>query len=210
MPALDVLNIKNEKVGKVTLGDQVFAPDADKGLLHQVVVAQQAAARAGSAKTKERAEVSGGGCKPWRQKGTGRARAGSNRSPLWRGGGTVFGPRPRDYSQHLPKKVKRIALYQALGIKLRGQDLLVVQELIFEKPSTKEFIKVMTGLNISHDKNILIVTDQQDENLVKSCRNLARAKVIPLQGLNVYEILKADKLLFTEKSVQKLEEVWGQ
>lgn len=209
MPVLEVLNTKNEKVGEVTLSEQFLGGQENKALVHSVVVAQRAGARSGTAQTKERAEVSGGGIKPWRQKGTGRARSGSNRSPVWRGGGTTFGPRPRDYSQNLPKQVKREAFYQALGAKLKNQDLLVVEDLNLEKPSTKEFLKVMADLKLEQNINLLVVTDQKNENLIKSCRNLPQVKVIPLEGLNVYEILKFDRLLFTRASAQKLEEVWG-
>lgn len=209
MPVLEVVNTKKEKVGELTLSDRVFAAESNRGLLHQVVVAQRAGARLGTAKTKGRSEVSGGGRKPWRQKGTGRARAGTNRSPLWRGGGTVFGPHLRDYLQQTPKKVKRAALYQALGVKLQADEILVVDELSFEKPSTKEFIKVMAALNLEPKQNLLIVAAQRDENLIKSARNLQKVRVIPLEGLNVYEILKADKLVFTSASARKMEEVWG-
>jgi len=192
-----------EKVGQMDLSEAVFAAEPKPHLLHEVVVWQLACRRAGTAKTKTRGEVRGGGRKPWRQKGTGRARSGSRRSPLWRGGGTTFGPQPRDYSYTVPKKVRKAALRVALSDKLREEKLMVLRGFGLSQIKTKDFVEVLSRLAAA---NTLIITAGPDDILEKSSRNVPRVKVLRAEGLNVYDILKHEHLLLTEQAVGTIEE----
>lgn len=203
MPTLDVIDRNNQKVGSVELSEAVFGVEVKPHLLHEVVVWQLAKRRAGTACTKGRSEVRGGGKKPWRQKGTGRARVGSRRSPLWRGGGTVFGPKPRDYSYTLPKKVKKAALRSALSSKLGEEKLTVLSGFDLEAIKTKEFVSVLGALDAA---NCLVITPGADEVLEKSSRNVPRVKVLRAEGLNVYDILKYDRLVLLQDAVAGIEE----
>lgn len=203
MAVCDVLNTLAEKVGEIELNEALFNVEINTGILHEVVCMQRANRRSGNACTKTRGEVSGGGAKPWRQKGTGRARAGSNRSPVWRGGGTVFGPKPRDYSYSLPKKVKRLALKMALSARNQEGNLVVVDQIELPEIKTKNFTSIMN--NFSFD-DCLIVTAGVDENINLSARNAVGFKVLPVAGLNVYDILKYSKLMLVQSSLAKLEE----
>ena len=170
--------------------------------MHQVVRMQLANKRRGTASTKERAEVRGGGRKPWRQKGTGRARSGSNNSPLWIGGGVTFGPKPRSYAFSVPKKMKMLALKSALSNKLVDGELVIIKELNFEKPSTKSLAQIIHKLEVSG--RLLIVDDEQNINLLKSSRNIPGIKVLPVAGLNVYDILLADKLMILQPALEAI------
>ena len=203
MPTLDVLDRNNQKVGQVELSEAVFGAEVKPHLLHEVVVWQLAKRRAGTACTKIRKEVRGGGRKPWRQKGTGRARAGSRRSPLWRGGGTTFGPKPRDYNYNVPKKVKKAALRSALSSKLGEEKLTVLRGFDLESIKTKDFVAVLS--NLAAD-NCLVVIPSADEMVEKSGRNVPLVKVLRAEGLNVYDILKHDRLLLLESAVAGIEE----
>jgi len=203
MAVCDVLNTLAEKVGEIELNEALFNVEINTGILHEVVCMQRANRRSGNACTKTRGEVSGGGAKPWRQKGTGRARAGSNRSPVWRGGGTVFGPKPRDYSYSLPKKVKRLALKMALSARNQEGNLVVVDQIELPAIKTKNFTSIMN--NFSFD-DCLIVTEGIDEKINLSARNAVGFKVLPVAGLNVYDILKYSKLMLVQSSLAKLEE----
>jgi large subunit ribosomal protein L4 len=203
MPKLDVYDANHEKVGQIELSEAVFAAEVKPHLLHEVVGWQLAKRRAGTAHTKTRAEVRGGGKKPWRQKGTGRARVGSRRSPLWRGGGTTFGPRTRDYSFSLPKKVRKAALRSALSDKLAEDKLLVLKGFGLESIKTKAFVEVLGRFEMA---DVLVVTDQPDEVLEKSSRNVPRVKVLRAEGLNVYDILRHDRLVLLEPAVERIEE----
>jgi large subunit ribosomal protein L4 len=203
MPKLDVYNANNEKVGDIELSEAVFGAEIKPHLLHEVVVWQLAKRRAGTACTKTRSEVRGGGRKPWRQKGTGRARVGSRNSPLWRGGGTTFGPRPRDYSYNVPKKVRKAALKIALSDKLAEEKLVVLQGFGLSEIKTKAFAEVLGRFEI---KNALVVTAESDEMLEKSSRNIPGIKVLRAEGLNVYDILRYDRLLLLEPAVGRIEE----
>jgi large subunit ribosomal protein L4 len=203
MPKLDVYNANKEKVGEIELSEAVFGAEVKPHLLHEVVVWQLAKRRAGTACTKTRAEVRGGGRKPWRQKGTGRARSGSRRSPLWRGGGTTFGPRPRDYSYNVPKKVRKAALKSALSDKLSEEKLLVLQGFGLEEIKTKAFAEVLGRFDI---KNALVITADADEVLEKSSRNIPGVKVLRAEGLNVYDIMRHDRLMLLEPAVGRIEE----
>lgn len=202
MSTIDVINTRNEKVGEAQLSDSIFNLEVKEYLLHDVVRMQLAGRRAGTACTKTRVEVSGGGSKPWRQKGTGRARAGSRRSPLWRGGGVIFGPKPRDYSFKLNRKVKKQALSMAMSARFQEGNLVVLDDFSMDAIKTKDFVSIMNLLNI---ENCLIITDGAIENLTKSARNVNGFKVLPTDGLNVYDILLHKKLVLVQPAIENLE-----
>jgi len=203
MAVCDVLNTRAEKVGEIELNDLLFNVEVNTGILHEVVCMQRANRRVGNASTKTRGEVSGGGAKPWRQKGTGRARSGSRTSPLWRGGGTVFGPKPRDYSYTMPKKVKRLALKMAMSARQQEGNLVVIDSFELPAIKTKDFVGVMKNFQFD---NCLIVTGEADDNMFLSARNAVGFTVLPVAGLNVYDILKHSKLMLVQSSLAKIEE----
>ncbi|MGQ9688937.1 MAG: 50S ribosomal protein L4 [Desulfobaccales bacterium] len=202
MAVVDVYNVNKEKVGEVDLKEDIFGVEIKPHLLHEVVVWQRACRRKGTASTKTRGEVSGGGRKPWRQKGTGRARAGSIRSPIWRGGGTVFGPKPRSYAYTLPKKVRRAALKMALSSKLADGRLLVLEDYPYTGPKTKEFVRLMQTFNL---EKALFITVEGHEALELSARNVPQVQVLPTAGLNVYDILRYDHLVLLSPAVAAIE-----
>jgi large subunit ribosomal protein L4 len=201
---LDVVNPQNEKVDEVVLSEAVFGVPVKGHLLHEAVRWQRAKQRRGTASTKGRSEVSGGGRKPWRQKGTGRARAGSNRSPLWRHGGISHGPKPRDWSFRFPKALRRDALRTALSTKIAAREVRILEDLTMDRPSTKTFQSLLKGLGITG--KVLVVTSQREEAVEKSARNLPRVKVLLAQGVNVSDVLNADAILFTREALVKVEE----
>jgi large subunit ribosomal protein L4 len=203
MAVCEVLNTLAEKVSEIELNDALFGVEVNTGILHEVVCMQRANQRSGNASTKTRGEVSGGGAKPWRQKGTGRARAGSRTSPVWRGGGTVFGPKPRDYSYSMPKKVRRLALKMALSARNQEGNMVVVDQFAMTEIKTRDFVKVMDNFKFD---NCLVVTGEPDETLGLSSRNAVGFKVLPVAGLNVMDILKHSKLMLVQTSLAKLEE----
>ncbi len=203
MAVTQVYNSKNEQVGEVTLNDDLFGVEVKTHILHDVVRMQLANRRSGNSSTKTRVEVAGSGAKPWKQKGTGRARAGSRRSPVWRGGGIAFGPKPRDYSYKLPKKVRRLGLKMALSTRLSEDQLKVVDSLDMAEIKTKDFMGVMNNLEA---KNALVIIPDHDETIEKSSRNIPKVKVLPVSGLNVYDILLHEKLILVQTSIEKLEE----
>ncbi len=203
MSTVEVKNIKNEKVGEIELNDQIFNLEVKGYLLHDVVRMQRAARRAGTACTKSRSEVRGSGAKPWRQKGTGRARAGSRRSPIWRGGGVAFGPKPRDYSFKLNRKVKKQAVAMAMSARLQEGNLVVLDDFTMDQIKTKDFVTVMNTLDLD---TALIVTEETNENLTKSSRNVNGFKVLNSEGLNVYDILLHKKLVLLQPALTSLEE----
>lgn len=200
----DVVNPQNEKVDEVVLSEAVFGVPVKGHLLHEAVRWQRAKQRRGTASTKGRSEVSGGGKKPWRQKGTGRARAGSNRSPLWRHGGISHGPKPRDWSFRFPKALRRDALRTALSTKIAAREVRILEDLTMDRPSTKTFQSLLKGLGITG--KVLVVTSQREEAVEKSARNLPRVKVLLAQGVNVSDVLNADVILFTREALVKVEE----
>ena len=202
MAVCDVVNTSAEKVGEIELNDALFDVEVKPGVLHEVVCMQRANRRAGTASTKTRGEVRGGGAKPWRQKGTGRARSGSRTSPIWRGGGTVFGPKPRDYSYRLPKKVRRLALRMALSARRQEGNLVVLDDFTLPAIKSRDFVRVMGNFEFD---NCLVVTGEPDEKLHLSARNVVGYKVLPVAGLNVYDILKYSKLMLVQSSLEKLE-----
>lgn len=203
MSTADIVNISNEKVGEIELNAQVFDLEVKEHLLHDLVRMQRAAKRSGNACTKTRVEVRGGGAKPWRQKGTGRARAGSRNSPLWRGGGVSFGPKPRDYSFKLNRKVKKQALAMAMSARLQEGNLVIVDQFVMDAIKTKDFVGIMKGFDFD---NCLIITDGPNETVSKSARNVNGYKVLPAEGLNVYDILLHKKLILVQPVVERLEE----
>ena len=202
MALQDVYNIDGEKVSEIDLAEEIFNVPVKQHVLHQVVTMQLSNRRAGTASTKGRSEKRGGGQKPYRQKGTGRARAGSRRSPLWRGGGVVFGPKPRSYVYKAPKKVRRQALKMALTSKVQEKALLVVDNINLEAVKTKKFVEVLGALKTGE---ALIVTDRKLENLELSSRNVPSVKVVRSEGLNVYDILRFKHVILLEPSVKQLE-----
>lgn len=206
MPTLDVYNINRDVVGQLELSDSIFAVPVKPSVLHEVVLYQLAKRRAGTAQTKGRSDVSGGGKKPWRQKGTGRARAGTSRSPLWRGGGTIHGPHPRSYDLKVPKKVRRLALKMALSQKIKDQELTVLDRLELERIKTKDFAAILDRFECN---KTLVVIARPDEVVQKSARNIPNVKLLRSEGLNVYDLLNFHKVLLTRESIGKIEESLG-
>ncbi|MBD8007218.1 50S ribosomal protein L4 [Bacillus norwichensis] len=207
MPKVAVYNQEGSKVGEVDLNDSIFGIEPNNHVLFEAIVMQQSSLRQGTSKVKTRSEVRGGGRKPWRQKGTGRARQGSIRSPQWRGGGTVFGPVPRSYSYKLPKKVRRLAIKSALSAKALEESILVVEALTFDAPKTKEFAKVLKSLPVG--KKALIVTDVPEDNVALSARNIPGVTVIDANSINVLDVVGHETLILTKAAVEKVEEVLG-
>ena len=205
MPKVQVLNMQGAAVGEIELSENVFGITPNVHVLHSAVVSQLAGERRGTQSALLRGEVRGGGRKPWRQKGTGRARSGSTRSPLWRGGGVIFAPKPRKYGFKLPKKVRRLALYSALSSKVMEQQLIVLDALSISEAKTREIVKVLKALNI--DKKAMIVMDNADEAVLRSARNIEGVKAIDVAGMNVYDLLHHDILVMTKDAVTKTEEV---
>jgi large subunit ribosomal protein L4 len=202
MAVTEIFNTDNKIVGEVELNDALFGLEVKQHILHDVVKMQLANRRAGTASTKTRSEVRGGGAKPWRQKGTGRARAGTRNSPLWRGGGTIFGPKPKDYSYKLPKKVRKLGLRMALSTRFSESNMMVLDGFDLDEIKTKEFQEVMKKLNID---NGLIVVPERNENLEKSSRNVQGFKVISSEGLNVYDVLLHHRLVLLQSCLDQLE-----
>ena len=206
MANVSVYNMEGKEVGTIELNDAVFGVEVNEHLVHMAVVQQLANNRQGTQKAKTRSEVSGGGRKPWRQKGTGHARQGSTRSPQWTGGGVVFAPTPRDYSFKLNKKEKRAALKSALSDKVANSNLIVVDELKFDAVKTKNFVNVMSNLNVN--KGLVVIADN-DVNVVMSARNVADVNTSLVNEINVYDIMKAKTVVLTKDAVAKIEEVYA-
>lgn len=205
MPKVALFNVSGSQVGEVELNDAVFGIEPNTHVLHDAVLLQRASLRAGTHKVKGRSEVRGGGRKPWKQKGTGRARHGSIRSPQWVGGGIVFGPTPRSYSFKMPKKVRRLAIKSALSSKVIDQDVIVLDALAMNAPKTKEFAAVLNNLKV--ERKALIVASSYDDNIALSARNIPGVKFVAAEGINVLDVLSYDKLIITKEAVQKVEEV---
>lgn len=207
MPTVKVRNLKNSEVGEVELSDAVFGVELNEPLIHAAVRNYLANRRAGTSATKTRGDVSGSGKKLWKQKGTGRARIASIRSPLWKGGGNVHGPQPRDWSYKLPKKMRRGALRSALSERLREGNLIIFEDFTIANPKTKEFVGAIAGLKLSEDKKsvkTLIVDSLDNENLIRSSRNVQKTKVTNSFGLNIYDLLYHEKVLITKAAVEEL------
>jgi len=202
MAVADVFDIEKKKVAQVELNDAIFGAEVNEAVVYDVIKMQMAARRSGTSSTKTRSDVSGGGKKPWRQKGTGRARAGTTRSPIWRGGGIVFGPHPRDYSLSIPKKVRRKALISVLSMKLKEDKMVILKDFPMEKISTKAFKNIVDLFGF---KKALFVLDDKNEVLLKSSRNIRNIKMIRSEGINVYDVLNCEHLVLLEPSVKKIE-----
>lgn len=207
MPKVDILNMTGEQVGQMELKDEIFGIEPNEAVVHQVVKAQLANKRQGTQSAKTRSEVRGGGKKPWRQKGTGRARHGSIRSPLWTKGGVTFAPKPRDYRQSIPKKVKRLALKSVLSSKVLEKGIIVLDQFVLDTPKTKEMVSILNNINAG-DK-ALIVLDNRNESVEKSARNIPNVQTTLVNSLNVYDVLKYDKLILTKDAVSLVEEVYA-
>ncbi|MDO5725692.1 MAG: 50S ribosomal protein L4 [Tissierellia bacterium] len=207
MPKLDVLSMTGEKVGDYDLNPDIFDIEVNEHAVYLVVKNIRANKRQGTHSAKTRAEVRGGGRKPWRQKGTGRARQGSIRSPQWRGGGVVFAKKPRDYSYTTPKKIRRLAMKSVLTSKARDNEIIVLDSLNFEKPKTKDMVKVLESINA--DKKAYVVTADNCENVIRSCNNIPNTKTEMAQNINVYDLLKYNSLVVTKDALDKISEVFA-
>ncbi|MBD1840641.1 50S ribosomal protein L4 [Coleofasciculus sp. FACHB-64] len=205
-----VRNWNGEEVGQATLELKVAKEENAAHIVHRALVRQQANARQGTASTKTRAEVRGGGRKPWRQKGTGRARAGSIRSPLWRGGGVIFGPKPRDYDTKMNRKERRLALRTAFFS--RAEDMIVVEEFAdkLPRPKTKELVEAIARWGVQPDSKVLLILAEREENVYLSARNVAKMKIIPATQLNIFDLLAADKIVTTPSALAKIQEVYSE
>lgn len=203
MANLKLIDQNGKDSGEVTLNDSVFGIEPNESVVFDAIIRQRAGKRQGTSKVKNRSAVRGGGKKPWRQKGTGRARQGSIRSPQWRGGGVVFGPTPRSYAYSMPRKQRRLAIKSVLSQKLIDNDLVVLDKLTMSAPTTKELVSMLTNLKL--EGKVLVVSD--DENVQLSARNLTNVKVVPVNGLNVEDAVNFDKLILTQDAVKKIEEV---
>jgi large subunit ribosomal protein L4 len=207
MPKVALYDITGSQVGDIELSDAVFGVEVNNHVMYEAVKNYLANQRQGTQSAKTRAEVRGGGKKPWRQKGTGRARQGSIRAPQWKGGGIVFAPKPRDYSYSIPKKVKRLALKSALSSKVQDKEIIVVDKLALEQPKTKEMVKVLKNLNSA--KKTLVVIPERDEAVVRASANIPGVKTAYVNTINVYDILNCDSFLITKEAVNKVEEVYA-
>ncbi len=207
MPKVAVYDMRGTQVGEVDLNDRVFGIEPNEAVVQQYLKMQLANKRAGNASTKTRAEVRGTGKKPWRQKGTGRARVGSRRNPVWKGGGVAFGPKPRDYSYKLPRKVRRLALKSALSSKVLDSNIIIVEDLHFEEPKTKLMLETLELLNAAY--KTLVVTVDGDINVYKSTRNIPGVKSLKVDYINVFDILNYETLLMTKGAVARVEEVFA-
>jgi large subunit ribosomal protein L4 len=205
MGKLSVLNIKGEKTSDISLNKELWAMEPNDAVLYDAITLSRNSLRQGTASTKTRSEVSGGGIKPWRQKGTGRARQGSTRAPHWRHGGVVFGPHPRDYDKKMNRKERRLALKSALAYKAIDNELVVVDSFKLESSKTKEVVGILNNLKVS--KNVLIVVDELDENMVLATRNLSNVILLEANEINVLDIISSDYMIVTEKAIKMIEEV---
>ena len=206
MPTVGLFNQEGKQVGDIQLNDNVFGVEVNTDAMHQVVVALLANKRQGTQSAKTRAEVRGGGIKPWRQKGTGRARQGSIRAPQWIKGGIVFAPKPRDYRVSVPKSMRRVAMKSALTSKVQDGQMVVLESLAFDAPKTKNMVEVLKAFDA---KKTLIITGESNEVLYKSARNIADVQIMPVNNINVYDLLKFEKLIITKDAVSKIEEVYA-
>jgi large subunit ribosomal protein L4 len=206
MPTVGVFNKEGKKVADMDLNESVFAAEVNEYALHQVVVALLANKRQGTQSTKTRSEVRGGGIKPWRQKGTGRARQGSIRAPQWIKGGIVFAPKPRDYRVSVPKSMRKVAMKSALTSKVQDNQIIVLDSLNFEAPKTKNVVEMLKALEAN---KALIITAESNEVVYKSARNIQGISIIPANNINVYDLLKYEKLIITKDAVSKIEEVYA-
>lgn len=205
MAVVDLKNLKNEKVGEIEVSESIISYPVKPWLMHEVVVKQLADKRAGTHATKNRAKITGGGRKPWKQKGTGRARAGSSRSPLWRGGAITFGPQPRDYSISMPKKKMKNALKSAIRAKYEDKSIEFLENLVIETGKTKDASNMLK--NFGADRRVLLVFDVLEDSTLRAFRNIENVKILHMNGLNVYDMINADKIFILQSCVSKIAEV---
>ncbi|MCK5812163.1 MAG: 50S ribosomal protein L4 [Clostridiales bacterium] len=208
MPKVDVYNMSGTITDSIELSKGIFGIEVNETAIHSVVVAQLSNARQGTQSAKTRSEVRGGGRKPWRQKGTGRARQGSTRNIQWTGGGVAFAPKPRDYSVKIPKKMKRLALKSALTTKVNESEFIVIDTLTFDEIKTKKMIEVLTNLKVNN-QSTLIVLDTNDKTVIKSANNIESVKTVGVNTINVYDLIKYDKIVVTKEAVKLIEEVYA-
>ncbi len=210
MPTVKVRNLENKEIGDIELNDKVFGAELNEGLIHAAVRNYLANARQGTAKTKTRGDVRGGGKKPWKQKGTGRARVASIRSPLWRGGGRVHGPVPKDWSYKMPQKMRRGAIRSALSERLREGNIMIIDEIKVDNPKTKDFVNMMKNLELADKKNqtkTLIVDSLDNSDLMLASRNVQKTKIVNSYGVNVYDLLYHEKIVLSKAAVQELNDL---
>jgi len=205
MPEIDLYNMQGDKRGTLELSDIVFGAPPNEAIMHQALVRQLANRRRGTGSTKTRGEIRGGGKKPWRQKGTGRARHGSIRSPLWKGGGVTFGPRPRDFSKKMPRKMRRLALKCALSIKVTENKMIALEKLAMDVPKTRNFVEMMGLLKL--DSSSLFIINEKSFQVEKSASNIPKTKVLTIDSLNMHDLLNYDRLIMTKEAIKRAEEV---
>lgn len=203
MPTLELLKQDGTSAGEVVLNEDIFGIEPNENVVFDAIIAQQATQRQGTHAVKGRSEVRGGGKKPWRQKGTGRARAGSSRSPIWRGGGVVHGPISRSYGHKLPRKARRLAIKSVLSQKVLDEEVVIVDSLMLDAPKTKDFKAILNNLEV--DKKVLVVLESTNENVFKSARNIANVKVVPSNYLSVLDVVSSDYLLMTQTALEEVE-----
>ncbi len=206
MPKIDIIDVKGNVVGETQLSETVFGIEPNEAVVHEVVVALLANRRQGTSAAKTRSEVRGGGRKPWRQKGTGRARAGTIRSPLWKGGGVVFAKKPRDYSKKINRKVRALAMKSVFSAKAQEQELRIIDQIVMEAPKTKEMVEILKNIDIN---KALIVLPENDLQVMRSTNNIPGVTTTTVNELNVYDILKYDYLVMTRAALEKIEEVYA-
>ncbi len=205
MNKISMINLTGEKVKDINLKNEFWQMEPNKSVIHDAIVLANNSLRQGTASTKSRGEVSGGGKRPWRQKGTGRARHGTRRSPLWPGGGIVFGPKPRDYDKKMNRKERRLALKSALAIKLQANEMVILEEFIAKTPKTKDMVQLLK--NLGSPKKPLFIVDELTDNIILALRNIEKTNLIEATEINVYDIVNCDKLFITEKALNIIEEV---
>ena len=209
MPNMVVLNQAGKELHEITLNPEVFGIEPNQQVIFDAIVMQRASMRQGTHSTKGRSEVRGGGRKPWRQKGTGRARQGSIRAAQWRGGGTVFGPKPRKYGYRLNKKVRRLALKSVLSEKVAENSMIVIDKFDMEKTKTKAFVEIINAISAGNKALFVVAPDEDFDNAFKSMRNIPSMMMLTAEGINVYDIVNANKIVFTEAAVKRVEEALG-
>ncbi len=208
MATVKLFNMEAKEVGTLELSDALFNTEYNESVIHQAVVARLANERQGTKSTLTRSEVRGGGAKPWRQKGTGRARQGSIRSPQWVHGGVVFAPKPRDFSKKMNVTAKKVALFSALSQKIRDGEVIFIDEIKVNAPKTKEIVAFLKAFNL--DKTVLVVMDNSDESVLRACANLAKVSTVPANMINTYDVVKNAKLVVSRQAVKQIEEVYGE
>ena len=208
MPSVKLYDMKANEVGTLQLADALFGAEYNESVIHQAVVTRLCNERQGTKSTLTRSEVRGGGAKPYRQKGTGRARQGSTRSPQFVKGGVVFAPKPRDFSKKMNYKAKEVALFSALSQKVRDDEIIFIDDIKVNQPKTKEIVAFLKAFNL--EKSVLVVMDSADENVLKACSNIGTVSTLPVEQINTYDVVKNNKIVISKKAIEKIEEVYGE